>query len=57
MKKARLVLEDGTTYNGFSFGAPVGVAGEVVFQTGMVRVMRALCSDCHAQLNRILIVF
>lgn len=31
-----LELEDGTTYQGYSFGAPKTVAGELVFQTGMV---------------------
>jgi len=36
MKKAKLVLEDGTTYKGFSFGADKGANGEVVFNTGMV---------------------
>jgi len=38
MKKsiaARLVLEDGTEYAGYSFGKPRTVAGEVVFTTGM----------------------
>lgn len=32
----KLVLEDGSTFNGVSFGAPVSTAGEVVFSTGMV---------------------
>ncbi len=31
----RLVLEDGTVYEGLSFGAQKSVAGEVVFNTGM----------------------
>jgi len=31
----RLVLEDGTVYEGVSFGAQKSVAGEVVFNTGM----------------------
>ncbi len=35
-KKAKLVLEDGTTYRGEMFGASKSVAGEVVFSTGMV---------------------
>lgn len=35
-KKAELYLEDGTVVSGFSFGAPVSTAGEVVFNTGMV---------------------
>lgn len=35
-RKARLVLADGSTYTGLSFGAERSVAGEVVFNTGMV---------------------
>lgn len=31
-----LELEDGTVYEGYSFGADGSVAGELVFQTGMV---------------------
>ena len=34
-KKAYLILEDGTTLQGFSFGAAVPVSGEVVFNTAM----------------------
>jgi carbamoyl-phosphate synthase small subunit len=33
---AKLILSDGTTFTGFSFGAPHGTSGEVVFATGMV---------------------
>lgn len=32
----QLELQDGTTYRGISFGAESSVAGELVFQTGMV---------------------
>lgn len=35
-KAVRLTLKDGTTYLGISFGADRSVAGELVFQTGMV---------------------
>jgi carbamoyl-phosphate synthase/aspartate carbamoyltransferase len=35
-KKMALELEDGTVYQGYSFGAEKSVAGELVFQTGMV---------------------
>jgi carbamoyl-phosphate synthase small subunit len=35
-KTGRLVLEDGLVFTGQVFGAPHGVAGEVVFNTGMV---------------------
>lgn len=31
-----LELEDGSTYEGYSFGAEKSIAGELVFQTGMV---------------------
>ncbi len=34
--KAKLVLSDGTTYEGYSFGHAKGTSGEVVFATGMV---------------------
>lgn len=36
MKKGYLILEDGTTLEGFSFGAETEMNGEVVFNTGMV---------------------
>ena len=35
-KQAMLILEDGSCFPGFSFGAHHSVAGEVVFNTGMV---------------------
>ena len=35
-KKAALVLEDGTVFEGQSIGASRPVSGEVVFNTGMV---------------------
>jgi carbamoyl-phosphate synthase/aspartate carbamoyltransferase len=31
-----LELQDGSAYQGYSFGAPKSIAGELVFQTGMV---------------------
>ncbi|MBN1350762.1 glutamine-hydrolyzing carbamoyl-phosphate synthase small subunit [candidate division KSB1 bacterium] len=34
--QAKLILEDGTIFNGQAFGYPESVAGEVVFNTGMV---------------------
>jgi len=36
MKRVKLVLEDGTEFLGFSFGAETSVSGEVVFNTGMM---------------------
>jgi carbamoylphosphate synthase small subunit len=35
-RRARLILQDGTEFHGFAFGAEVSVSGEAVFQTGMV---------------------
>jgi carbamoyl-phosphate synthase small subunit len=35
-KHARLVLEDNTSFVGYSFGYPRQVSGEVVFNTGMI---------------------
>jgi carbamoyl-phosphate synthase small subunit len=35
MTQARLVLEDGTSYEGESFGAPADTIGEVVFNTSL----------------------
>lgn len=35
-KTAKLILEDGTVFSGISFGYSGSVAGEVVFNTGMV---------------------
>lgn len=34
--KARLILEDGSEFEGLSFGAETSAAGEIVFNTGMV---------------------
>jgi carbamoyl-phosphate synthase small subunit len=47
MKKARLVLEDGTIYNGSSFGFENGANGEVVFNTGMVGYPEALTDPSY----------
>ena len=35
MNKISLILQDGTTYEGFSFGSQKDVIGEVVFNTSM----------------------
>jgi len=40
--QAKLALKSGETWQGFSFGAPKSVAGEVVFSTGMVGYTEAL---------------
>ncbi|WP_419298895.1 carbamoyl-phosphate synthase domain-containing protein, partial [Acinetobacter calcoaceticus] len=33
--KRYLILEDGTVFSGFGFGAPTISTGEIVFNTGM----------------------
>ena len=45
--KATLVLSDGTSVSGFSFGAPISSAGEVVFNTGMVGYPEALSDPSY----------
>ncbi|MDP9249526.1 MAG: glutamine-hydrolyzing carbamoyl-phosphate synthase small subunit [bacterium] len=41
-RKAKLILKDGTSFEGVSFGADRSIAGEVVFATGMVGYPEAL---------------
>ena len=41
-KKAKLILKDGSFYEGKSFGAEKSISGEVVFATGMVGYPEAL---------------
>lgn len=45
--KARLELEDGSVYTGYSFGAPQSVAGEVVFNTSMVGYAESLTDPSY----------
>ena len=45
--KARLVLEDGEEFEGFSFGAEKSVSGEVVFSTGMVGYPESLTDPSY----------
>ena len=45
--KAKLVLNDGTEMSGFSFGAPISSAGEVVFNTGMVGYPESLTDPSY----------
>ncbi|CAN0383359.1 unnamed protein product, partial [Ectocarpus sp. 8 AP-2014] len=42
-----LVLKDGTKHTGFSFGAATSMAGEVVFNTGMVGYPEALTDPSY----------
>ena len=46
-ERAVLVLEDGTCFLGFSFGAPRSCAGEVVFNTGMVGYVQSLTDPSY----------
>ena len=41
-KNAKLILKDGTFFEGKSFGAEKSIAGEVVFATGMVGYPEAI---------------
>src|SRR3990167_10817776 len=46
-KKARLILEDGSIFDGYGFGAPISTAGEVVFATGMVGYEQSLTDPSY----------
>ena len=47
-KKAILVLEDGSVYEGYSFGAETDAYGEVVFNTSMVGYQEMLTDPSYA---------
>ena len=47
-KKAYLVLEDGSAYEGYCFGSEVDVAGEVVFCTSMIGYQEMLTDPSYA---------
>lgn len=44
----KLFLKDGSVYEGESFGAPVDMAGEVVFNTGMTGYVESLSDPSYA---------
>ncbi|MDO8576634.1 MAG: glutamine-hydrolyzing carbamoyl-phosphate synthase small subunit [bacterium] len=44
----KLYLKDGTVFEGKSFGAPVDVGGEVVFNTGMTGYVESLSDPSYA---------
>ncbi len=46
-KKASLILEDGTAFQGFSFGSPASVSGEVVFNTAMTGYPESLTDPSY----------
>ncbi len=47
-KKAVLVLEDGSVYQGYSFGAEADTFGEVVFNTSMIGYQEILTDPSYA---------
>jgi len=47
MRKARLILEDGTCFEGLSFGSESSVAGEVVFNTSMTGYPESLTDPSY----------
>lgn len=47
LKKATLILEDGTKFEGFSFGATKSCSGEVVFNTGMTGYPESLTDPSY----------
>jgi carbamoyl-phosphate synthase small subunit len=47
ISKAVLVLEDGSTFAGFGFGAPKKVSGEIVFSTSMVGYPESLTDPSY----------
>ena len=48
MRKATLILEDGTQFHGRSFGADQPAAGEVVFNTAMTGYTESLTDPSYA---------
>ena len=48
MKQARLILDDGTEFLGWSFGAEKNVSGEVVFNTAMTGYPESLTDPSYA---------
>ena len=45
--KARLILENNTSFHGYSFGAPASAAGEVVFNTAMTGYPESLTDPSY----------
>ena len=54
-REAELVLANGNSYSGYSFGAHKSVSGEVVFNTGMVGYPESLTDPSYA--GQILVSF
>ena len=47
-KRAILALQDGTIYEGYSFGAEIDTYGEVVFNTSMIGYQEILTDPSYA---------
>ena len=47
-RQARLILDDGTTFCGWAFGAEKNVSGEVVFNTAMTGYPESLTDPSYA---------
>ena len=47
MRKATILLEDGTEWSGLSFGAQQSFSGEIVFNTGMVGYPQSLTDPSY----------
>ncbi|MBE3121888.1 MAG: glutamine-hydrolyzing carbamoyl-phosphate synthase small subunit [Thermoplasmata archaeon] len=47
MQEAKLILEDGSKFSGFSFGSHAPTTGEVVFNTGMVGYPESLTDPSY----------
>ncbi len=47
MKKRYLVLQDGTAFEGYAFGADKESIGELIFTTGMVGYIETLTDPCY----------
>ena len=47
MKKRYLVLQDGTAFEGYAFGADKVSIGELIFSTGMVGYIETLTDPCY----------
>ncbi len=52
--RAQLICEDGTVYNGYSFGAAREVVGELVFSTGLTSMLETLTD--HAAAGKLLVM-
>ena len=48
MIKATLILDDGTRFCGYSFGAHINTSGEVVFNTAMTGYTESLTDPSYA---------